>query len=207
MPEFKVYNLWPVPIYENVIPVEQHWLSSIDLLDFERMKSGNGNITVDRNVLLRPEFSDLKTKIEEHCKLYTKNLLSISDRTTFYIQNSWVNIHHPNDWAQSHRHANSLISGCFYLKIPENSGNIQFIKNQCWTTVFPTAITFDYDNINHINSEFWNIEPAEGTILLFPSHILHSVETNNSSENRYSLAFNLYARGSLGHDECYLELR
>ena len=133
-------------------------------------------------------------------------MLSINDRTTFYIQNSWINIHEPNDWAQEHRHANSLISGCLYLKIPKNSGKIRFIKNQSWTTVFPTSTTFDYTEINHINSEFWSFEPSEGMILLFPSHLQHSVETNLSNENRYSLAFNFYAKGTFGHDECYLEI-
>lgn len=206
MAEFKVYNLWPTPIYENIISIDTQWMKIINLLEFERMKSENGNITVDRNVLLREDLKDLKDKIEEHCKLYIKNLLSISDRTNFYIQNSWVNIHAPCDWAQSHRHMNSLISGCLYLKIPKNSGKIRFIKNNGNINLFSTATTFDYDQINHITAEFWNIEPTDGMILLFPSHLFHEVDVNNSEENRYSLAFNLYARGSFGHDECYLEL-
>jgi uncharacterized protein (TIGR02466 family) len=207
MSEFKVYNLWPVPIYENFIPVDQQCFSSIDLLDFERMKSGNGNITVDRNVLLRPEFFDLKSKIEEHCKLYTKNLLSISDRTSFYIHNSWINIHAPGDWAQAHRHVNSLISGCYYLKTPTDSGQIRFLKNSGNTNLFSFSTAFDYDTTNYITSETWDITPTEGMILLFPSHLMHEVDTNNSKENRYSLAFNLYSKGSFGYDECYLELR
>ena len=206
MSEFTVYNLWPVPVYQNSIIIESHWLKIINSLEFERMKSGNGNITVDRNVLLRPELADLKDKINEQCKLYVKNLLSISNRTDFYIQNSWVNIHEPADWAQAHRHMNSLISGCLYLKIPKDSGQIRFIKNQGNINLFSSATSFDYDSINHITADYWSIDPTEGMILLFPSHVLHEVDTNKSDDTRYSLAFNLYAKGSFGHDECYLEL-
>lgn len=206
MPEFKVHNLWPIPIYQNHMPIDDGWMQLINLLTFERMKSGNGNITVDRNVLLKSEFADLKDKIEEHCKLYVKNLLSITDRTSFYLQNSWINIHEPDDFAQSHIHTNSLISGCLYLKIPEDSGQIRFYKNQGHVNLFPTSTSFDYNEVNCITSDFWSLEPKEGMIILFPSHLLHEVDKNTSTENRYSLAFNFYARGSFGHDECYLEL-
>lgn len=207
MPEFKVHNLWPIPIYQNHMPIDDQLMQLINSLEFERMKSGNGNITVDRNILLRKDFADLKDKIQEHCKLYVKNLLSISDRTNFYIQNSWINIHKPQDCAQSHIHTNSLISGCLYLKIPENSGQIRFYKNQGYVNLFPTATTFDYNEVNHITADFWNLEPKEGMIILFPAHLLHEVDKNNSTEDRYSLAFNLYARGTFGYDECYLELK
>ena len=115
MSEFTLYNLWPTPVYENNIPLDPSWLESINTLEFERMKSGNGNITIDRNILLKPELQSLKEKISEHCNIFIKNFLSISDRTNFYIHTSWANIHAPGDWAQSHRHVNSLISGCFYF--------------------------------------------------------------------------------------------
>lgn len=206
MSEFTLYNLWPTPVYENNIPVDPGWLEFIDTLNFERMKSGNGDITVDKNILLKQELQSLTKKINEHCKIFTKNFLSISDRTNFYIHNSWINLHTPGDWAQSHRHVNSLISGCYYLKTPPESGQIRFLKNLGNTNLFPFATAFDYDTTNHVTSESWGITPTEGMILLFPSHLLHEVDVNNSKENRYSLAFNLYARGSFGYDECYLEL-
>ena len=25
MPEFKIHNLWPIPVYENNIPVKEQW--------------------------------------------------------------------------------------------------------------------------------------------------------------------------------------
>ena len=37
------------------------------------------------------------------------------------------------------------------------------------------------------------IEPVEGNIILFPSYLPHSVETNNHDEERISISFNLIA--------------
>jgi uncharacterized protein (TIGR02466 family) len=138
----------------------------------------------------------------------SKRLFKINDELhqNFYIVNSWANVHTPGDWAQSHKHVNSLISGCYYLKTPAESGQIRFLKNAGHTNLFPLSTAFDYNDVNHVTSESWGITPKEGMILLFPSHLLHEVDKNNSKENRYSLAFNLYAKGSFGYDECYLEL-
>ena len=35
------------------------------------------------------------------------------------------------------------------------------------------------------------IEPEEGSIILFPSYIPHSVETNSHDDERISISFNL----------------
>ena len=35
------------------------------------------------------------------------------------------------------------------------------------------------------------IEPKEGNLLLFPSYLWHSVETNNSDEDRVIVSFNV----------------
>jgi len=62
----------------------------------------------------------------------------------------------------------------FYLKVPENSGNLIFRvkKNQKWL--------------------YLNEEPDEGKMVLFPSNLEHAAEVNSSNEVRISIAFNLY---------------
>ena len=46
-----------------------------------------------------------------------------------------------------------------------------------------------------------------GNLYKFPSHLLHRVLKNNSNEVRYSLAFNVFMKGSFGRDEYQLEIR
>ena len=45
------------------------------------------------------------------------------------------------------------------------------------------------DGLHTFNS-YYRI-PEEGVVLLFPSHLLHRVELNESNEDRISISFNL----------------
>ena len=51
MPEFKVHNLWPIPIYEDKIPVKKQWKDTITNLEYERTHVNNSDISKDRYIL------------------------------------------------------------------------------------------------------------------------------------------------------------
>jgi uncharacterized protein (TIGR02466 family) len=38
----------------------------------------------------------------------------------------WANIHHPGGYNSFHLHQNVLLSGCYYLAVPEGAGGIIF---------------------------------------------------------------------------------
>ena len=52
---------------------------------------------------------------------------------------------------------------------------------------------------NQFTGESIRIEPIEGNIILFPSYLPHSVETNNHDDERISISFNVIAlpKGSI----------
>ena len=50
---------------------------------------------------------------------------------------------------------------------------------------------YKINNYNEINSLSWNVEPKEGTLIMFPSYLEHSVEENKSNEKRISMAFDI----------------
>ena len=60
---------------------------------------------------------------------------------------------------------------------------------------------------NNVNAERYCVDLEEGTILIFPSHLEHSVNENKSNQNRYSIAFNFYVRGTFGKEEYRLEIK
>ena len=62
MPEFKVHNLWPLPVYESEIPVKQEWKDAVVNLEYVRTQINNSDISKDRFVL--NNMSQLKTEIE-----------------------------------------------------------------------------------------------------------------------------------------------
>tara|TARA_Y100000592_G_scaffold93933_1_gene157932 strand:+ start:549 stop:1163 length:615 start_codon:yes stop_codon:yes gene_type:complete len=204
MPEFKVHNLWPVPIYQSRIKTKDEWKEKIVNFKYGRTNVGNSDITEDRNILDR--MPDLKSEIEIHTQNYIRKYLHIKKDLDFYMLNSWVNIHRPNDWSQIHNHGNSLLSGVYYPVFPKDGGGIIF--HRCnRINLFDQCIMMEYDEDTIVNAARYQIDVSEDLILLFPSHLEHSVNKNLSNKNRYSLAFNYYVRGKLGKEEYQLELK
>jgi len=205
MPEFKAHNLWPIPVYESEIPVKQEWKDIVVNLEYERTHINNSDISKDRYIL--NNISDLKSDIESHCELFVRKYLKVKDNAKFYLQNSWCNIHGPNEFSQIHHHASSLLSGVYYPIFPNNSGNLCLHKGSHYVNLFHHSILFEYDELNNINSESYIVKIKEGTIVIFPSHLEHSVEKNISNDKRYSIAFNFYVRGKFGKEEYELEIK
>ncbi len=205
MPEFTTYNLWPIPVYKSNVPVREKWKVLLKGLEYERTHVNNSDISKDRNVL--NSMPELKTEIENHCELFVRKYLTVKDNAKFYLQNSWCNIHGPDEKSQIHYHGNSLLSGVYYPIFPKDSGSISFHRGGIYTNVFHQSIRFEYDEHNNITAEQYVVELEEGAIVIFPSHLEHSVQKNLSNENRYSLAFNFYVRGKFGKEEYELEIK
>jgi uncharacterized protein (TIGR02466 family) len=203
MNNFKVHELWPIPIYENYIPVKSEWINFAENCKYDRMFSENGDYTVDKYIL--DNVIDLKNELFFHVNLFAEKYLKIVN-TQFYFLNSWIVKHRPNDWAQAHHHINSLLSGVYYLKTEKNNGDINFIKDPKDQNIFPLAITPNYGEYNQSNSKYYKFEPKVGNLIIFPSTLMHEVTINKSNNIRYSLAFNVFCKGIFGKNEYELKL-
>ena len=205
MAEFKVHNLWPIPIYDSYIPVKDEWKNKIINLEYERTHVNNSDISKDRNIL--NSLPDLKKELENHCELFVRKFLRIKNNAKFYLLNSWSNLHSTNESSQIHYHGNSLLSGVYYPIFPKNSGDISFFKTGSHTNIFHQSIRFEYDEDTHVNTEMYKLQLDEGKVVIFPSHLEHKVEKNLSKEKRYSIAFNFFVKGKFGREEYILELK
>jgi hypothetical protein len=90
----------------------------------------------------------------------------VTDKKT---ERFWFNINGPghfNDW---HRHFSNCDAAVFYIKIPPQSGNIEFREQE----------------------EILSITPTVGTLFVFPGMLEHRVTVNESQDIRISLATNL----------------
>ena len=196
-----IIPLFSTPIYQSKIePVTSEEFNSITSLTYQDKYSS------DKYVLERDEFSGLKKKIEVALARYVYDGLKVDPRVEFYITNSWVVKHEKGDASDLHRHDNSLLSGVVYVKTNDSTGEIVFDAGKP-TNIFPSAICVDYIELNLANSPSWAHYPYDNDILIFPSHVLHKVEKNNSDETRYSLAFNVFLRGRLGKDMSILDIK
>ena len=117
------------------------------------------------NILNDIELQDLKSEILRHCDLYMRENNSFFDG---FIDCSWFNLYKKGYYQEFHRHDHKIyqyISGVVYLT--EDNSDIHFFINN----------TFEYT-------------PKIGNIIIFDSHIEHSVVANKKDSLRISLAFN-----------------
>ena len=84
-----------------------------------------------------------------------------------------------------------------YLKTKKDSGDIVFHKPDGYTNLFHSSIAILFDEYENHNSDSYGITPEDGDILIFPSHLSHSIKENISDIDRYSLSFNFHIEGEL----------
>ncbi len=108
---------------------------------------------------------------------------------SLYISNIWFNINRYKDNNNKHIHPNSLFSGVFYSKIPDNSGPIKFYNSESAGIFFSGVDMLEY---NEYNSSTYILKPEASFLHIFPSFLSHCVEPNLSqNEERISFSFNV----------------
>lgn len=199
-------SLFGVPIYtSDVPPVSAKSINYIVNLPFQEMQ--NGFISENVTLLDDPNCLEIRNKILNAFDDYAYNLLKIKPETEFYLTTSWAVKFLPGGSAQAHTHTNSLFSGTLYLKTTEDTGQITFHSTQKYLNFSSPTISFGFTEQNIFNSSTWSITPTENQIIIFPSNLMHSVETNNSKDDRISVAFNLFVRGNFGYRESVLSIK
>jgi len=195
--EAKIIQLFPISVYTGDIVINEDDKKNILEENYERMFSGNGDYTKNKYLLHDTKYKNLKEKINNHLDVYTKKYLNVKKHIKFYMQNSWAVRHQSDDWGQSHIHANSLLSGVYYIQTKKNSGDICFHKPMGYTNIFHSSTNVPFEKFDNHNCDVYNITPEDGKILLFPSHLYHSINNNISDITRYSVSFNFHVDAEL----------
>ena len=202
-----------IPIFPLALCVDNVSLPDISFIkeiDYEQLANGKGYQSISRQILNTPEFSSLKSIIQNTVEKYIYTEINISRKINIRITNSWVVKMEAGDWGMSHYHDHSLFSGVLYLNVDESSSSIRFNKPQNINQMGnPPIITVPFDDDakwNIFNSTGWTFQPKTGDIIIFPSHLQHEVTENKSNQTRYSLAFNTFVSGTLGEQDGELTL-
>lgn len=134
-----------------------------------------------------PTFKPFLEYINTHIHSGIKNLLTCKTK----VNNMWINVNSKGDYNVSHTHGAVDLSGVFWVKTPDNCGNIIFESPHSFV-----EYKF-YMNCNKNLAEDYNcypsfyITPKEGSLVLFPPHLSHRVASSMSNSDRISIAFNL----------------
>ena len=130
-------------------------------------------------------------KFINHISPIIKNVFSDMNwedqKQTVKINNMWTIINTGGSANLRHQHGNSTISGAYYVRAPENCGDIVFYDPRpAPVFYYPTAVSS-----NLLNAQVNGITPKEGALILFPSYVDHSVNENLSNEERIVISFNI----------------
>ena len=109
------------------------------------------------------------------------------EKQSIKISNMWAIINTGGSTNSRHQHGNSTISAAYYVRAPQNCGDIVFYDPRpAPVFCYPTAIAS-----NLLNAQVNSITPKEGALILFPSYVDHSVNENLSNEERIVISFNV----------------
>ena len=187
----EVKTLFSIPIYENTCDDDLGDLEKECIrrstLDSGRVVSNSGGwqsnaITSDDDF-----FSEFILEIEEQANNFAKEL-EICQKVK--LSNLWININGYKDYNCRHNHPESIISGVFYVKVPDKSSKLKFFHPSVDLMVRDWNLNVDL-KCNKYTSSIWEIFPEDGKLLLFPSWLDHEVDQNLSQEKRISISFNL----------------
>lgn len=104
------------------------------------------------------------------------------------VKECWANINEKYAYNQPHTHPNALLSGAYYVQVPEgNPGPFILMdpRSQPW------VMQPEYREQHPGNAQIQQIPPEEGRLIMFPSWLEHSVGQNLSDGRRISLSFNI----------------
>ena len=130
-------------------------------------------------------FSEFSLEIEKQANSFAKEI-ELCQKVK--LRNLWININGYKDLNTRHTHPNCLISGVFYVKVPDESSRIRFFHPSFHLMMREWRKTLKFNNYT---SSIWDINPQKGRLLLFPSWLEHEVSANLSQENRISISFNI----------------
>lgn len=105
-----------------------------------------------------------------------------------FITDCWVNVTKAQGEQCMHTHANSFISGTYYLNTPKGSGNLIFTAPD--TSPNKPYIDFDPAVINIFNQTDYSADISEGNLILWPSHLIHQTTPTTGDASRTSISMN-----------------
>ena len=163
-------------------------------------KNTEKRISKNKFVLNDPDLSNLKQFVDESIKQYLRDVLD--ENTQLDVTQSWLNETSNGEGHHYHCHANSYLSGVFYVQTNDDD-KITFHNNDPRINYYKPTV----NNWNLVNSESWWLPTPQNSLIIFRSDLCHSVP-KTLNDKRISLSFNTFPVGSLGNEQSatYLSL-
>jgi uncharacterized protein (TIGR02466 family) len=193
----QIYELFPTIVYRGEITCHQefkqkyfeelckywHWSEDLPREEIESPEN-SGRYFLHHNESYKDFFKSLDLNVRNYLKVLDVD----ESKMNVYVTKSWLNIHKqelPN--TKIHIHNCSDISFCYYINCNETSDKLCFHQtknnNELSEFMFQTTKSGKYNLIekyNKYNCNNYTVTPIEGTVVLFPSSMMHSTLKNQN---------------------------
>jgi uncharacterized protein (TIGR02466 family) len=134
-----------------------------------------------------PAFSKLAKLIDKHASAFAKALHWDIRGGTPHCDTMWVNVMPEGGSHTGHIHTNAVISGTYYVAVPEGAGPIVYEDPRLAMLMAapPKKSSAPREMKTHISEV-----PMAGTLLLWESWLRHEVPLNRAEGERISVSFN-----------------
>ena len=133
----------------------------------------------------RDEFQELISCVNNAAKSVLR-FLRIGQEA-LEITGCWATVLATGAMHKAHSHPNNFLSGVYYVRIHPGADTINFHDPRSQTRVIrPSVVELTAENTDQVV-----VRVTNGTLLVFPSYLEHSVDTNMSAGERISISFNI----------------
>lgn len=215
---FEVHPILAWPLYKTNIgrkftKQEQDVFDTIIDKGLEpRISTRPKRISMDKYVLNQKPLASVQSFIDQHLKQFTIDILGLTNsNVSCDITTSWLNMYEGQefkDLAEPHQHLNSIITGIFYPKCLELSGDETdgiVLMGKQENSIFQNFLIGGLKPTSFSGSKMF-CSLVDGDLIMFPSIVQHAVLKNQTDQTRISLAFNTFVFGELGNTGTTSEL-
>lgn len=192
----QLFCIFPTPIlickYENSYKEELEYIrNKVEFHEDQLSSNIISSQSKDTYILNKPQFKEVRKFIQTKLNKFSKEIFKYEDELV--ITQSWINLSNPGNTHNRHCHPNSIISGVWYVEMPDNSSPIRFHNS------IVREINLNTSETNEFNGISYDLLPEKSSLILFPSNLHHDVVKNESNSDRISLSFNTWVNGNFGN--------
>jgi len=130
---------------------------------------------------LRDEFQELISCVNNATKSILRFLRMRQE--ALEITGCWATVLAKGALHKAHSHPNNFLSGVYYVRVQPGADTINFHDPRRQTYVIrPPVVELTAENTDQVV-----VRVTNGTLLMFPSYLEHSVDGNMSEEERISI--------------------
>ena len=197
MTDKKIYKLFPSPVfqfkvqnYENLNKQLTQYIYDLHKNDKEGIQRSNVNGWHSKNFKI--EKDNIPYNFVKSIHAYVKEVIVDGFGWKYVpekvgVSEIWAIINKKGTFNSSHNHPGSYLSAAYYVKAPNNCGNIHFYDpNEIKKFNSPST-----EKLTELSTSGFSIKPEEGHLLIFPSYLYHDVGRSLSDEDRIVISFNV----------------